>query len=192
MKLMNTDMDTLFFSGVPSSEHDGLVVTLGQPVTHLGVVNQFILADNNGCQSLVDLNLSKAEFRYEENRLPPNYYVPVPLLRYRKNGRRDNTACLLTGTPYTNMAGQPNVSGILLERPEDRYSVKVLAGGVNQVSSQQTYMNLLLEVPVTALYVLNGVGYSLKDDRIEVPHMSEYSGRGVYFDINNLLAQQVK
>lgn len=185
MKLINTDMDTLFFSGQMKPlvtqegkqlNQVGLTVTLGERL-HADSPNQFTVSggDNNG-SNLVDLNLVKAEFTIKDN-------LTTPTLEYTKRKRKDQNNFLVTGTTWTNMTGLPNVEGLLLEDKHAIFGVYIIAQGVNRPQTNGViYHNALLLVPTNSHYCLGGKFYRVEDDK-EVAHKPD----GIYMDLKEIL-----
>lgn len=185
MKLINTDMDTLFFSGQmvslstetgKESNQVGLTVTLGEKGSAT-IPNQFVISDGgvDGGQ-LVNLNLSKAEFTLtsESN---------TPTLNYTKKKRKDIHSFLVTGSIWSNVTGNPNVEGLILLEPEDITIVRVLASGVNTApNGLHKITNSLLLVPTHAYYYLDGQYYQVSDDK-----MIPQKPKGVYVSLEDIL-----
>ena len=169
MKLINTDIDTLFFAGQVQSLLDktgrltkqvGLTVTLGDKVNP-ALPNEFNLSDGkSGGGELVILNLTKTEFTLNDSYL-------VPTLAYTKKKSKDHQALLVTGTSWTNMSGNPNVEGIVLGQLRDIHTVHVLAVGLGTSTNKgDKNLNTLLSIPTDAYYLLDGQYYKVSDDSL--------------------------
>lgn len=189
MKLLNTDIDTLFFSGQVQPLHDkrgkelkqvGLTVTLGDFLSH-SVPNKFNLSDGkSGGGELVVLNLTKTEFTLKDNYL-------LPTLECTKKKSKDHQSLLVTGTTWTNMSGNPNVDGLILPQDRDIHVVQVLAVGLGaSANKEDKIINALLSVPTEAYYSLDGQYYKASDDSLVKEKPS-----GVYFSIRGIIEKSM-
>lgn len=187
MKLINTDMDTLFFSGQmqplvdeggKESKQVGLTITLGDSVS-LTTPNQFVVSDGGvDGGDLVNLNLAKAEFTLATDKV-------TPTLHYTKKKRRDLHTLLVTGTLWSNMTENPNVDGLILSEPEYIHTVHVIASGVTTApNGLHKLTNSLLLVPTNAYYCLGGQFYQVSDDKL----VSE-KPNGIYVSLDDIASK---
>lgn len=189
MKLLNTDIDTLFFSGQVQPltviggkglNQVGLTVTLGDYVSWV-LPNKFSISDGqSGGGVLVVLNLTKTDFILKDN------YV-LPTLERTKKKSKDHQSLLVTGTLWTNMSGNPNVDGIILAQDRDINVVQVLAVGLGtSTNKEDKNMNALLSVPTDAYYLLDGQYYKVSDDS-----PVKEKPAGVYFSIRDIVEKSI-
>lgn len=169
MKLINTDMDTLFFSGEirPLTNSDGkdvnqvgLTVTLGEKDSPT-IPNHFTITDRGvDGGHLVNLNLAKSEFKLVNHN-------NTPILDLSKKKRNDFHSFLLTGTSWGNMTELPNVDSLILATPDDIHTVHIIASGVTTApNGLHKITNTLLLIPTNAYYCLGGQYYQVADDKL--------------------------
>lgn len=175
MKLLNTDIDSISLSGQlepmdsyikkSASKYKGRVghlVCLGEQVNSVTPNKFFISSESIDTEGICGMSFTRSSFTLKEG-------LTVPLVWDNNSRMGGSKNLLLTGDSWSVMSCNPCVEAISLSSNFDIHQVHVLAAGVMKTQKGNKAvenLNVLLEVPSDAHYLLGGDNYSCSSDSL--------------------------
>lgn len=173
MKILNTDMDNISLSGQlepldtyitkTTSKYKGRMghlVNLGEQVDSAIPSKFFISSQSIDVEGIYGMSFTRSSFTLKDG-------LTIPLVWDNKSRMGGSKNLLLTGDTWSVMSGSPCVEAISLSSNFDIYQVRVLSAGVVKIQNGNEigeHLNVLLEVPSDAFYLLDGEYYSCSSD----------------------------